>query len=513
MAVDDFIGELGSRKDKALQQGGAEKVARQHRRGRLTARERIARLLDSGSFSEVGLLATSDVPGMEDKTPADGLITGYGTISGRLVAVVANDFTVLASTNARVYSKKAHHMKDRSNRMGLPLIWLGESGGGRVPDIQGYRIASLCPGGERAIFPQYSRIRQSPWVMAVMGQCNGVPMWQACLSDFVVQVKGCTLSISGSRALRRSIGATYDDEEMGGWQVHVEVTGMVDRVVEDEGECLETVKAFLDYMPDHIGKLPPYHAFSRLSHQSQETILDILPTERTRPYDMYEIIKVLLDRGEFFDLKPLFGRTLITCLGRVGGHVVGFVANQPVVKGGAMDTQALDKMISFLCLCDSFNIPLVFLHDTPGFLVGREAERKKVGAKVTNALHALAQVTVPKISVIVRKSYGQAMFSMCGPSAGPDFIVAWPTAEVGFLAPETAVDVAYGTLPPEERQALVDDMIQDSSAYPLAQEFYIQDIIDPRETRKYLMEVLEMVRNSKDQGMGRHLLANWPTKF
>ncbi len=514
MAIDESIlRDLEARKEKARQQGGPEKVARQHQRGRLTARERIHRLLDPDTFSEVGLLATSDMPGMANKTPADGLITGFGKINGRPVAVVANDFTVLASTNARIYSKKAHHMRDRSHKLGIPLIWLGESGGGRVPDIQGYRIASLCPGDERSIFSQYSRIRQTPWILAVMGQCNGVPMWQACLSDLVIQVKGCTLSVSGSRALRRSIGATYNDEEMGGWQVHAEITGIVDRVVEDEEECFQVIKDYLDYMPSHIEELPPYRPAQSQTQAPQEAILEVLPAQRTRPYDMYRIIRILVDRGEIFDIKPLFGKTIITCLARIEGHVVGFIANQPMEKGGAMDTQALDKMTSFMVLCDSFNIPIIFIHDTPGFLVGKEAERRKVGAKVTNALHALAQVTVPKISIIVRKSYGQAMFSLCGPSAGPDFIVAWPTAEVGFLAPETAVDVAYGALAPEERRKLVDKMIQDSSPYPLAQEFYLHDIIDPRETRDYLAEVLGRVRNSKHRGIGQHRLINWPTKF
>ncbi|MCD6570842.1 MAG: carboxyl transferase, partial [Deltaproteobacteria bacterium] len=176
-------------------------------------------------------------------------------------------------------------------------------------------------------------------------------------------------------------------------------------------------------------------------------------------------------------------------------------------------TDALDKMTSFMCLCDSFNIPLIFLHDTPGFLVGKEAELKKVGAKVTNALGALAQVTVPKISIVIRKSYGQAAANMCGPGAGPDFIVAWPTGEGGFLDPDTAADVVYGTLPEDQRDALKQEMVKDSRPYLLAQGYHIQDIIDPRDTRNYIINVLTIIRNSKDQGIGKHLLANWPTKF
>ena len=514
MAFEKLLEELQMRKDKALGQGGPKRVQKQHDKGRLTARERIDRLLDPGTFIEFGMLACSDMPGMEEMTPADGLITGYGLISGRQIGIIANDFTVLASTNARIYTKKAKQMRDEVEKRGFPLVWLGESGGGRLPDIQGAKgIISLVVGDQRSVFSQYSHIRKTPWVTAIMGQCNGVPTWQACLSDFVVQVKGSTLSVAGVRALRRIIAATYSDEDMGGWEVHAEVTGITDQVAEDEDDCFRIIKEFLDYMPSNNKELPPLRPVPEGSGENMGHILDILPEKRTRAYDMYKIIKTMVDGGKVFDLKPFFGKTIITCLARIDGRVVGFIASQPLVNGGAMDTDALDKMTSFMCLCDSFNIPLIFLHDTPGFLVGKEAELKKVGLKVTNAMTALAQVTVPKISIVIRKSYGQAMFSMCGPSAGPDFIVAWPTVEISFLDPFVAADIAYGSLPDEEREVLTQEMVKDSRPYLLAQGYHIQDIIDPRDTRNYIINVLTIIRNSKDQGIGKHLLANWPTKF
>ncbi|MCD6570679.1 MAG: carboxyl transferase, partial [Deltaproteobacteria bacterium] len=220
MAFEKLLEELQMRKDKALGQGGPKRVQKQHDKGRLTARERIDRLLDPGTFIEFGMLACSDMPGMEEMTPADGLITGYGLISGRQIGIIANDFTVLASTNARIYTKKAKQMRDEVEKRGFPLVWLGESGGGRLPDIQGAKgIISLVVGDQRSVFSQYSHIRKTPWVTAIMGQCNGVPTWQACLSDFVVQVKGSTLSVAGVRALRRIIAATYSDEDMGGWRI------------------------------------------------------------------------------------------------------------------------------------------------------------------------------------------------------------------------------------------------------------------------------------------------------
>jgi len=338
-------------------------------------------------------------------------------------------------------------------------------------------------------------------------------MWQACMSDFVVQMKGSTLSVSGARALQKSIAATYTDEEMGGWKIHAEHTGITDRVAEDEEDCFRIIKTFLGYMPSSNMEPPPIHSVPKGSGENMHKILDILPEKRREAYNMYKIIQAVADIGSMFDLKPSFGKTLITCLARIDGRVVGIIANQPLVNGGSMDTNALDKMMSFLCLCDSFNIPLVFLHDTPGFFVGREAELKKVGAKVTNALHALAQVSVPKISIIIRKSYGQAGGNMCGPGTGPDVIVSWPTGEGGFLDPEVAADVVYGALPEEERRQLTREMLRDSSPYSLAQEFFIHDVIDPRETRSYLCNILRLLQQSKTSAIGRHLLANWPMKF
>ncbi|MGC9324121.1 MAG: acyl-CoA carboxylase subunit beta [Desulfomonilia bacterium] len=516
MKSTDFLEELSSKRARAREQGGSEKVLRHHEKGHLTARERIDRLLDKDSFLELGMLACSDRPGMEERTPADGIVTGFGLIRGRQVGIIANDFTVLASSNSRVYTKKAKYIREQVLEKGLPLVWLGESGGGRLPDLQGSRgIVTLAGegGSGRWVFSQYSRSRETPWIIGIMGTSNGVPMWQACLSDFVVQVKGSTLSVSGARALRKSIAATYSDEDMGGWIVHTEHTGITDRTAEDDEECLSIIKRFLDYMPSNNMELPPRSTVPEGSGTSMDTILEILPERRTRAYDMYRLIRTLVDIDSVFDLKPSYGKTLITCLARIDGHVLGIIANQPMVNGGAMDTDALDKMVSFLCLCDSFNIPLVFLHDTPGFLVGRDAELKKVGLKVTNALHALAQVSVPKISIIIRKSYGQAGANMCGPGTGPDVIVSWPTGEGGFLDPETAADIVFGELPEQERRTLTQEMLKDTSMYPLAQEYYIHDVIDPRKTREFICSSLRFLRNSKTGGIGRHHLANWPMKF
>ena len=515
MAFEKELKELEKKRHKALEQGGPEKVKKQHDKGRFTARERIDILLDAGSFMEMGLFAHSDMPEMEDSTPADGLICGYGLINGRRVAVIANDFTVLASTNARINLKKSLQFKAQvKEKMQVPLIWLGEAGGARMPDCQGSKeFCDLTGGGVDTLMPVYTHFRKQPYIFAAMGECYGIPDFQACLADFVVQVKGSAISVSGPRALGRAIGQTYTGEEMGGWEVHSRITGMVDQVAEDEEDCFRIITKYLDYMPNNNSELPPVRPVPEGSDERMATILTILPEKRTRAYDMHKIIECIVDGGECFELKPGFGRMIVTCLARINGEVVGFIANNPIVNVGAMDTDGLDKLISFLCLCDSYNIPLIFLHDTPGHLVGKEAEGKKVGAKVVNAQQALFQVTVPKISILVRKSYGRATGNMCGPGAGPDFIVAWPTAEIGFMDPLIAADVVFGSLSKKEQKKAVEKMIGDVSPYPAAGAYYLQDIIDPRDTRNYLIKVMKIIRDSKNSGIGEHRLANWPTKF
>lgn len=526
MAFEKELQELNRRRQRALEMGGLDRVARQHALGRLTARERIERLLDPGSFLEVGMLDHSDVPGMEDRTPADSKVGGFGRIQGRRVVVAANDFTVLAATSSRVAGRKEGELKLAARRKGFPLIYLGEAGGARMPDIMGSRgLASFGGGGFDTYLQLMSRVRESPMVTAIMGECYGMPTWMACLSDFVVQVKGSAMGVSGPRVLEHAISESVSDEELGGWRVHAEITGMADRVAEDEEDCFSLIRLFLSYMPSHRDELPPRAEVPHGSGEQMDRILDFLPEKRNRAYDMHRILRCIVDRDSLFPIKPLFGRTVITALARVDGRVVGTVANQPMVNAGAMDTDGIDKVISFLCLCDSFNIPLLFFHDIPGFLVGREAERKRVAARVMNYMNALGLVTVPKISVIVRKTYGMAFWNMCGSGCGADFLVAWPTAEMSFVDPEIAARVVFGRklgrassdeVPEELRsqwRSMVEQMVEDASPYGAAGLHYIHDVIDPRDTRRFLMRALEICQDSRGGGIGEHKLANWPTKF
>jgi len=520
MPFEKEMEELRRRKEKALQMGGPDKIKGHHEKGKFTARERIARLLDPGTFLEIGMLNCSDIPGMEDRTPADSKIGGFGKIDGRNVAIVANDFTVLAATSSRVAGKKEGEVKIQAARRGLPVVYLGEAGGARMPDIMGARgLASIGGGGFDTFLQLMSRVRKTPMVTAIMGECYGMPTWMACLSDFVVQVKGSAMAVSGPRVLELAISEKITDEELGGWKVHGEITGNADRVAENEEECLAIIREFLSFMPSHCDEPPPLKAVPEGSGGRMDRILDLLPEKRNRVYDMNKILRTIVDGEILFPVKPLFGKSVITSLARVGGKVVGIVANQPWFNVGAMDTDGIDKVMSFLVLCDSFNIPIIFFHDTPGFLVGREAERRRVGARVMNYMNVLGQLTVPRISIIVRKTYGMAFWNMGGSGCATDFLVAWPTAEMSFMDPEIAANVVFAgkiqdspELAPQKEE-FIRQMIEDSAPYPAAGMHYIHDVIDPRETRNYIIRALEISEDRRTGGVSQHRLANWPTKF
>jgi len=510
--------QLKLKKEKARQMGGVEKIQQRHQQGKLTARERVEKLLDSGTFFEIGMLNCSDMPELEDQTPADGKIAGFGKIDGRDVIVIANDFTVLAGTSSRVASRKEAELKSISEQKGMPLVYLGEAGGARMPDIMGSKgLGSIGGGGSDTFVEHMSRIRQVPMIAAVMGKCYGMPTWMACIADFVVQVKGSVLAVSGPRVLEIALGEKITDEELGGWEKHAKITGMTDRVAENEKECIAIIRKFLGYMPSNNRKLPPESMVSEGSGANMHKIMEYLPEKRNRAYDINRIINCIVDRESLFPLKSHFGNTVITSLARIGGRVAGIVANQPLHNAGAMDTDGIDKVISFFCLCDSFNIPLVFLHDTPGFLVGNEAENRRVGARVMNQINALAQITVPKISIVIRKSFGMAYYNMCGSGCGADFLVAWPTAEMSFIDPDIGINVVYGNKLDKSdnnrQEELVKNMIEDSRPYKAAGMHYIHDVIDPRETRGFIIRALEICQNSRKKGIGEHRLANWPTKF
>ncbi|MGE0807269.1 MAG: acyl-CoA carboxylase subunit beta [Burkholderiaceae bacterium] len=505
------IEELTHRRAKALAMGGPERLERRRAQGVLNARERLDLLLDADSFFESGLLSTSFRPEARDKTPADGKITGFGTIDGRRVAVVSNDFTVVGASSSVVNGKKIKHVRQVATDSGMPLILLGESAGARMPDRMG--------AAGRAILGQdpleYLRDRRTPWVSALLGSCYGSSTWYACLSDFVVMRKGATMAVASSRVAELAIRQEVDAEELGGWKLHTGTTGLVDAAVDTDEEAIALVKQFLGYLPSHQGEAPPRVAEPTGSDEAMQDILDVVPESRSQIYDMRKVLQRVLDKDSLFELKARFGKSLVTGLGRVGGRTVGVIANNPIFKGGSIDVDACAKATSFLVLCDSFNIPIVFLVDQPGFLIGIEGEKRGAPGRIMNWMNALSQVTVPRIAITLRKSYGQAYLNMGG-GRNSDEAAAWPGADFGFMDPATGVNVLHGLRyedDPERFKRLMDEIAQDSAPWALASLYEIKSVIDPRETRSYLKRVLQIYDRRPSGNIGMHRLAGWPTSY
>jgi acetyl-CoA carboxylase carboxyltransferase component len=511
MAFEQTLKELMERRAQALAMGGPERLAKRKSEGHLNARERIDYLIDPGSFSESGLYARSHRPVMRERTPADGKVAGFARIDGREVALVSNDFTVLGASSSVINMKKIKHVKLVACKRGLPLVFLGESSGARMPDRMGAAGRSIVAQDST----EYQRLRETPWVSALLGSCYGSSTWYAAMSDFVVMRKGSTMAIASARVTSMAINKPISDEDLGGWRIHADKSGLVDLVVDTDKQALEATRKFLSYLPSNNMEPPPEVAVTPGSDEAAEKILDVLPESRTKVYDVRKIIDAVVDLGSQFEIKARFGRSITTSLTRLAGRSVGFIASNPLYKGGALDVDACNKVTSFMVLCDSFNIPIVFLVDVPGFLIGVEGEIRGAPGRVINWMNAMSLVTVPKITIIMRKSYGQAYINMGG-GRNCDEFACWPTADLGFMDPAVGANVLLGDNSGEDnarRQQVLDDIAQDTSAWGLAELYEAQTVIDPRETRAYLIRALEVHRLRLNRGIGQHLLRNWPTSY
>jgi acetyl-CoA carboxylase carboxyltransferase component len=501
--------EHAARTAAARAMGGEAKLAKLRERGLLNARERIDRLVDPGSFLEFGLFAQSIRPDTRDRSPADGKISGLGRIEGREVAIVSNDFTVMGASSAAVNGRKVGHVKDLATRRGLPMVFFGESTGARMPDVMGARGIGA---GDRPT--QYRRIRETPWVSAVLGHCYGSSSWYAALSDYVVMRKGAVMAVSSVKLTSMAISEAMEPEDLGGWRMHAEVTGMVDAVVDTDEQAMDAVRRFLSYLPSHHAEPPPVGPRPAEAPDGRR-IREVLRLERTKVYDMKRVIECFVDAGSMLELKPRYAKNVVTALARIDGRVVGIVANNPMHKGGAIDVAACNKATSFMVLCDSFNVPLVFMVDQPGFLIGIEGERNGAIGRVMNWMNALSLVTVPKISLIVRKTYGQAVLNMGG-GGNADVVLMWPSAEINFMDPRHAVTIVHGVKQeddPARYAELLAQMALDTSAYEMASAYNGHMVILPEETRDTLGRLLDGLSPRLTGGVGEHLMRTWPTSY
>ena len=498
MPFEELLQQLRERTAKVLGMGGPDKLAKRKAEGHLNARERIDYLIDADSFIESGMFAVGVRPEVRHKTPADGKIAGFARIAGREIALVSNDFTVLGASSSAINMKKIKHVKQVGAKRGLPLVMLGESSGARMPDRMG--------SAGRATIAQdpaeYQRLRETPWVSALLGACYGSSTWYSAMSDFVVMRKGAIMAIASPGVTSIAINKPITSEELGGWKLLTGISGLADLAVDTDEQALDAIKRFLSYLPSHCNEAPPVHPVPAGSDAACRKMLDIVPESRNKVYDVRNVIKAIADTDSTFELKERYGKSIATVFARLDGKSVGFIASNPMFKGGALDADACQKITSFMVLCDSFNVPLVYLVDVPGFLIGVEGEMRGMPGKVINWMNAMSQVTVPKVTVIMRKSYGQAYINMAG-GKGADEVALWPTADLGFMDPAVSVNVLHGVKQeddPERFKQLVAEVQRDTSAWALAELYEAQTVIDPRDTRPLICEWANMAAPLRTPG-------------
>ena len=506
--MDDYefrVEELHAKRKKNLGMGGEERIAKQHERGKLTVRERIDLLFDAGTFVELGLLAHQQpLRGGEtdaEGTPADGVVTGHGDIDGRQVWVIAYDFTVMAGSMGAVGEQfKAARVRELALRYRKPIVWLLDSAGARIQEASGSTFA----GTGWLFADQVVMSGVIPQVAAMLGPCAAGTAYIPGLADFVPMVKGTSsMALGGARLVKAATGEEVSDHDMGGSQVHCYESGVGDNEVANDAECIASVRRFLAYLPSNNLEQPPFEETGDPPDRLVSGLEKIVPVNPRAAYDVRKVIKAIFDEGSWFEVKPTWAKNIVIGFARAGGNSVGVVANQPIQKGGVLDSDAADKAARFIRMCDAFNVPLVYLMDVPGFMVGSQVEKEGIIRHGAKMLYATSEATVPKITIIMRKAYGAGYYVMNGKGYQPDTIVAWPFAEISVMGPEGAVNIIFNKQveasdnPDATRAQLIETIRAQITPYLAAGWAMIDDVIDPAETRRVIVKGIQQARDKK----------------
>lgn len=493
------ISELRERTAIAVQGGGEKAIAKQIAMGKLPARERISKLLDPDSFYEYDLFIEHDARefGMEKKSLAgDGVVIGTGTINGKPVAIYAQDFTVAGGSLGSMHARKITKIMDYAMRMRIPLIGINDSGGARIQE----GVNSLAGYGE-IFFRNTMASGVIPQISVILGPCAGGAVYSPALTDYVFVVdKISKMFITGPEVIKSVLGEEIDMESLGGARVHSEVTGNAHFFSESEEECFAQIKTLLSYLPAHNEERPaPLPAETPHSRYDISAIVPELPTQ---PYDVREVIRALTDGSEFFEVQEGWARNIVVGYGRIEGRTVGFVANQPMVLAGVLDCDSSDKAARFIRFCDAFEIPIVTLEDMPGYLPGVDQEHAGVIRHGAKLLYAYSEASVPKITIILRKAYGGGYIAMNSRHLRADFVFAWPMAEIAVMGPEGAANIIFRkeiqeAEDPAEMKRIKVQEYKDKFANPYvaASKGYIDSVIDPKDTRKYIAHALSISGN------------------
>lgn len=495
--------ELVELRDKLRQGGGEKAIQRQHDRGKMTARERINALLDEKSFVETGMFVKhrSNQFGMDDKiAPGDGVITGYGTIDGRLVCVTAQDFTIIGGSLGEMHADKIVKTQEMALKIGCPIISINDSGGARIQE----GVDSLAGYGR--IF--YNNTKASgviPQISVIMGPCAGGAVYSPALTDFVFMVDDTSVMfITGPQVIETVTGEEVTAQELGGSMTHNSVSGVAHFRAGDENECFTQIRQLLSYLPQNNLEKAKIYAGADDPNTMLDSLNSLIPADPRTPYDMKGLIYDLADNAEFFEVQPYYAQNMIVGFLRLNGESIGVVANQPRVLAGCLDINASDKASRFIRMCDSFNIPLLTLVDVPGFLPGTEQEYGGIirhGAKI---LYAYSEATVPKVTLITRKAYGGAYIGMCSKHLGADIVLGWPNAEIAVMGAEGAANIIFSREikaadnPEAKRQEKIEEYSESMmNPYVAAARGYLDDVIMPEETRQRLISSFETLREKR----------------
>ncbi len=502
MNIDEIVAELNQRKEELLLGGGQDRLDRQHEAGSLSARERVSALLDQDSFQETGLFAKHrcSLFGMADKEmPAEGVVTGGGTVNGRLVHLASQDFTVGGGAAGEVHCAKIVQVMQTSQKTGSPFIFINDSGGARIQE----GIDSLSGYGK--IF--YHNVMLSgvvPQISLICGPCAGGAVYSPALTDFVIQTRAARMFITGPSVIKAVTGEEVSAEELGGPTAQMNLSGVVHFIAEDDLDAVAICQRLLSFLPANNLEDPP-------QSKGDEVILPdkrlntVVPLDPKQSYDVREVIQYIMDNGDFMEVQPSFAANIVIGFARLQGRPVGIVANQPCVMAGVLDINASDKAARFIRFCNAFNMPLITFVDVPGFLPGVQQEHGGIIRHGAKMLFAYSAATVPKLTVVLRKAYGGAYLAMCGKDLDADRVISWPTAEIAVMGAEGAVDVIFRNEiksaddPTLRRKELIREYRETfATPYAAAARFQVDDIIEPAETRRYLAMALDILHSKRD---------------
>ena len=504
LSIDELMKNLREREEKVKAAGGEKRIQAQHKKGKLTARERIDLLLDKDSFVELDMLVEHRCSnfGMDKvEAPGEGVVTGYGTINERLIYIFAQDFTVIGGSLGEMHAKKICKVLDMAMKMGAPCIGINDSGGARIQEgvdsLSGYGQIFYRNTIASGVIPQIS---------VVVGPAAGGAVYSPAIMDFVFMVKNIgIMHITGPDVIKAVTGEVVTSEKLGGAMTHNRKSGVAHFAAENEEEVYQMVRKMMSFLPSNNMETPPSIECKDDPNRMEEALLNIVPTDPNKPYEMKDVIRYIVDEGDFFESHPYFATNMLTGFARLNGQSIGIIANQPKILAGCLDIDASDKAARFIRFCDAFNIPILTFVDVPGFLPGTAQEYGGIIRHGAKLLYAYSEATVPKITLIVRKSYGGAYLAMCSRDLGADQVIAWPTAEIAVMGSQGAAniifrkEIAKADNPEKVRQEKIDEFqLKFSNPYEAAKRGYVDMVIDPRETRPRLITTFEMLSTKRE---------------